>query len=249
MVSKKPRYRGDTPNKIKARELTWRVHARVLQELFRQTPHVFLASKVGGDIQVLLDLHVEPDMIWAVDHDRDVVVVLLEKRKKQKQPFRVFGLPIQTVFRGSEAAKFTIRSVYLDLCGNLESKNTRQAIQSVVKKLPPLSIISITLFRGRERVGERFKDREAALTQLVRSHSSHPVTLIQTIVYMSRDKTTKGSPMEVWSFVIGAKTRHKVKRYNLDKPVNQKSRDRSKISPRSLAAYKAWETRRAASSL
>ena len=199
-------YRGDTPAKTRCRKLVWGLHKRLLGEAFLSTPHVFTASRFGGDIEVLLKKGVPPDNVWAVDTDQEAVRDLIPLKKQRG--FRLFPRNITQVVQQNPS----VQSVYLDLCGHLKGRDTRMSITETVRSLPRGSVLSVTLLRGREQ--NLHMDREQELIGLIQQHTKHPVTLLQALSYLSNDHKSKGSPMITWTFVL-REHKSKVRRVDL----------------------------------
>ena len=190
-------YKGETPSKVVTRLMVWLQHERLLKPpAFKTTPHVFLASRVAGDVSTLLSMDVPRDNIWAVEKDHVQYQQLLERRKKEG--FRLFPQKVETVVESRGVAS-SIRSTYLDYCGNLEG--TANTTRRVVAQLPPHSVLSVTLFLGREHTLSQ--NREVTLLRNIREHTPHAVTLVQSILYRSADEDHKGAPMGTWTFYLG----------------------------------------------
>jgi hypothetical protein len=174
---------------------------------FETTPHVFLASRVAGDIATLRGMNVPPDRIWAVEADRDQCLPLFERQEREK--FKLFCMKVETLVEGRPKVKF--RSTYLDFCGNLEGE--AKVIRRVVPHLPRHSVLSVTLFLGREH--DKPEDREDALHALINKCTDQPVTVIQEILYVSSLGATKASPMGTWTFYLGPPASKAKMRFNL----------------------------------
>lgn len=189
-------YKGEYPSKMLTRSFVWRQHQRLLKRAFKTTPHVFLASRVAGDVDTLRDLGVPGHNIWAVEKDREQYEPLLERYKREG--FRLFPQKVETLMSARAAE---VRSVYLDYCGNLQG--TARTTRRVVATLPEGSAVSVTLFLGREH--ERPGDREAGLLQQFRESTAHQVTLVQSISYLSYHSADGpfGTPMGTWTFYLG----------------------------------------------
>lgn len=199
-------YRGETEAKKVTRLFVWWQHQTFLKAAFRRTPHVFLASRVAGDIDVLHDLKVPKESIWAVEKDPEQYRSLLRKNPAS----RVFAQNVATLIE-TYATSDQIRSVYLDYCGNLDG--VAKTNQRVISELPRNSVVSITLFLGRER-GLR-ESRETVLLRQVRQATRHRVTLLQSIIYMSSDEESIGSVMGTWTFAIGGSPSRSKMRFDL----------------------------------
>lgn len=196
-------YKGETPVKGIVRELVWQEHLRLLGEaIFHAIPHLALASRVAGDVQTLLDMGVRPTHVCMVEKDPKECEPL--RARQALEGFRLFTFKIEiAVVTGIIAAGFKpedLRSVYLDYCGNIQG--TRSTTRRVVERLPAGSVLSITVFLGREHVCP--EDREADLLQQVSSHTPHGVTLTQAILYTSSFAgSTQGTAMGTWTFFVG----------------------------------------------
>ena len=190
-------YKGETPGKAVARDLVWMQHQRLLgARVFKTSPHIFLASRIAGDVQVLRDMGVPPSHIWAVEKDRAQYEPLLERR--EKEGFKLFPQKVESVIYGHTNSD--LRSVYLDFCGNLQG--TASTIRRVAPCLPADSVLTVTLFLGREH--DRPENREAALLRGVQKSAHHGATLVQSILYSSiTEGNLKGSPMGTWTFYLG----------------------------------------------
>jgi hypothetical protein len=190
------RYRGETDSKKVSRVCVWSQHLRVLGRDFFDTPHAFLASRVAGDAETLLTMGVPALNIWAVDKDETEVNHLL----KQNPDWRVFDLKVENVIEQhavtSPIAPHGVRSVYLDFCGNLQGM--AQPIRRVLAPLSANSVVSITLFLGREQTSLD-EAREALLLRQIQEYTPHRVTLVQSVHYQS----SSGKPMETWTFALG----------------------------------------------
>jgi hypothetical protein len=189
-------YRGDNPSKVVARWLVWMQHRHLLGARFGSVDHVFLASAVAGDVNTLRALGVEPRRVWAVEKDREQYRQLFARRKAEG--FRLFTCPIEDLVERCSAPGRG-NSIFLDLCGNIQG--TAKTIARVIAQTRLGDVISITLFQGREQ--EPVGDREAALLKLVRLHTKNPITLLQSVYYMSANEGSKGSLMCVWTIFIG----------------------------------------------
>ena len=239
----KPVYRGETDSKRVARWLVWSCHQRLLGKYFVTNPNVFLASRIGGDIDTLLEMGVSPDCVWAVEFSREQCEPLFAKAKKKG--FRVFLEKIQAVVERLAESE-SIRSVYLDYCGNL--CGTRSSTQRVMVKMAPGSVVSITLFLGRELDGT--VDREAALIKQLRAATKHRVTLVQSIRYMSDDEASKGSAMQTWTFFIGDIPSRSKLRFDLTKlDVSTLAKSEKEVRKLWLMAKKVADVRSAAAVL
>jgi len=208
MIAGNGTYRGEYPSKEITREFVWLQHLNLLgSDKFKAVPHVFLASRIAGDVGTLQSMGVPALNIWAVEKDRRQYRPLLERRKKEG--FRLFPQKIES-FLGSHPE---IQSVYLDYCGNLQG--TSKVTRRVVSQLPKGSALSITLFLGREH--ECPEDREADLVQQVRESTRHPVTVVQSIFYLSFHNPDEpfGVPMGTWSFFIGGRDSRSRMRFDL----------------------------------
>lgn len=203
-------YKGETPVKGVTRVLVWQQHRCLLAPIFKSSPHVFLASHVAGDVDILRDMGVSSDRIWAVEKDREQWQRLLERR--EREGWQLFPQKIEVVILRHPNAG--IRSVYLDYCGNLEG--TARPTHKVVGRLPTGSVVSVTLFLGREQHALP-EDRETALLEHIRKATQHPVTLVQSILYISSSEDRHGSPMGTWTFFIGAMAKRPVMRFDLRK--------------------------------
>lgn len=192
-------YKGESPGKAITRGLVWQRHKQLLGPAFTSSPHVFLASRIAGDIKALRDMGVPAANVWAVEKDREQYQQLFERRRKEG--FRLFTEKIETTMTGHRDAG--VRSVYLDYCGNIHG--TANTTRRVIALLPKGSVLSITLFLGREHHPIP-KDRETALLTQLRDNTAHPVTLVQSIYYHSYSSETMGSPMGTWTFQIGPST-------------------------------------------
>lgn len=234
-------YKGETPSKNVARILVWQQHLRLLKPAtFKATPHVFLASRVAGDVATLQDMGVPPKHIWAVEKDRGQYQQLLQRRKEEG--FCLFPEKVEAVMRKHTASN--IRSVYLDYCGNLDG--TASTTRRVVARLPSHSALSVTLFLGREH--EQPEDREVALLRSIRDQSPHQVTVVQSILYTSSYfDTTKSSPMGTWTFYIGPMNSRARMRFNLNvyssDEVKQLSATPDAVTDLWLATLKRTKTR------
>lgn len=205
-------YRGETSGKNVARRFIWWAHELLLgaASFRRKTPHVFLASRIAGDVGTLLMMGVLPDHVWAVDIDKAQCEYLWGLR--DTKGVRVINRNVASVVE-KHALSDNIRSVFLDYCGNIHG--TKKTTQRVVAKLLPGSVVSITLMRGRETDGTT--DREGALKAMLQEASPYRVTLVQTVSYMSEDGTSKGSAMETWTFYIGPLKSRSKTRFDLTK--------------------------------
>lgn len=85
-------------------------------------------------------------------------------------------------------------------------------IRRVVSQIQEGSVLSITLFLGREHQAPA--DREATLIRHLREHAKAPVTLVQSVAYTSTSMT-KGSNMKTWTFFIGARSSRSKIRFDL----------------------------------
>jgi len=234
-------YRGETEAKKVTRAFVWWQHRRFLKRSFLRTPHVFLASRIAGDIDTLHDLKVPKGSIWAVERDPGQYRVLLGQRLKS----RVFPQNVETVME-RYASTDKIRSVYLDYCGNLigMAKTTKR----VISQLSEGSVVSITLFLGREL--KLKEDRETALLRQVREATKHRVTLLQSIRYRSTDDKL-GSMMCTWTFAIGGHPSRSKMRFDLTQELPSTEVDAATMwkqakdlaAKRSRAAVKANITR------
>lgn len=225
-------YRGDTPHKVKVRKMVWDQHKALLGDEFHRTPHVFLASQFAGDVGHLIGMGVDPDRVWAVENNHATVSALIPMQ--QRIGFRLFSQNVQDTLFHQKG----IKSLYLDFCGHLKGRDTRNAIRESVAQLDQGSVVSITLFRGRE--SGVAKDREERLIKLLGQSTRHTVTLVQAVSYMSADSHTKGSPMSTWTFIFQDRDTT-VQRVELGMPSEKACED----TARSNAAKKAWRTRRA----
>jgi hypothetical protein len=202
-------YKGETTSKSVARVLVWKQHAHLLPPgTFKASPHVFLASRVAGDVATLSGMGVPSSHIWAVEKEREQYQHLLARRKREG--FRLFPQKIETVMTSHTDAN--IRSVYLDYCGTVFG--TASTTRRVVSLLPSCSVLSVTLFLGREHV--RPGDREAVLLRQVRDATVHQVTVVQSVLYASSpDGSPFGSPMGTWTFYVGPSTSRSKMRFDL----------------------------------
>lgn len=247
-------YRGETASKRVSRWLVWWMHRRLLEVSFQETPHVFLASRVGGDINTLMSMGVVSDQIWAVDKDRKQCVPLYHRMGRQG--FRVFNRKVEDVVDDFSVSN-GIRSVYLDFCGTLDGE-MQATLQRVVPRMRAGSVVSVTFIRGREQL--EIRNREAFLLRLIQGASRHRVSLSQVITYMSNNSDGKGSPMATLTFYVGKKATT-VSRFDLTghSELDLAQLAASKSTCRKLwaaecaraakgrrAALKAWATRRAA---
>jgi hypothetical protein len=240
-------YRGETAFKRITRVLVWQQHRHLLTPRgFKKTPHIFLASRFAGDVTTLKDMGVAGPNIWAVEKDEEQYVPLFDRCKLEG--FHVYPQKVETVIAGHPTSN--IRSVYLDYCGNLQG--TRGTTRRVVSLLPAGSVLSVTLFLGREL--ERPEDRESALLRYIRQHTQHQTTVVQSILYPSNhQKDNKASPMGAWTLYLGplasrAKMRFDLHQYSSSEveafdavELWHERKERSKS--RSLAAVRANLTR------
>lgn len=186
-------HKGDTPGKRINRYLVWAQHQSLLQSRFLTVPHAFLASRHAGDIGCLDQFAVLRSQMWAVDKDPNQYRELGEKAANLG--FQLFTRPIEQV-----AANHPLSSVYLDYCGNLNG--SRRSISQVVRHLPPHSVVSVTLFIGREQDKlDSLEAREKPLRELMRA--KHGASLAQFVYYHSDDDGVHGSPMGTWTFYLG----------------------------------------------
>ena len=244
-------YKGETLSKAAARQLIWWQHERLLGFIaFRRVPHVFLASRIAGDVEALRGMGVAPDKIWAVESDAVEYEQLFDRHKKEK--FRLFTRKVEEVLDDDNNKAECFQSVYLDFCGNIQG--TARTRRRVVSKLPAGSVLSITNFLGRET--EHVENRETALLADVRKHTLHPVSLVQSVSYTSTNDM-KGSAMTTWTFVLGTTPSRGKIRFDLNpykgsllgvdevKEIWQSGVEASES--RSLAACQANATRKRAS--
>lgn len=206
-------YKGETPSKSITRSFVWLQHGRLLKRRFKSTPHVFLASRIAGDVATLRGMMVPPAHIWAVENQRVEFEKLFDRC--EREGFHLYTEKIESVVASNADAN--IRSVYLDYCGNLDG--TAVTTRRVVAQLPAHSVLSVTLFLGRERA--KPESRENALLRLIREHTRHQVTVVQSVLYLSTTDDFKVSPMGTWTFYIGpassqAKMRFDLHEYSCD---------------------------------
>lgn len=185
-------YRGDSPGKAVNREMVWLQHQAMLGDDFSQLPHVFLASKYACDIDMLSSMKVPLRNIWAVEKDSEQYRSLRDKGN-----IKIYTMSIEEV---SNKYPQHMRSVYLDFCGNLQG--ARKTINKVINNVPPNSVVSITLFKGREY--KMKGKREANLLKIIGESSKHPYHLVQKIAYKSTTEKSKGSLMQTWTIYFGS---------------------------------------------
>ena len=241
-------YKGTSPGKDANRNLVWLQHKRLLGRAFGRTEHVFLASKHAGDVDVLTALGAPASRIVAVESNEDQYIPLLDRQKKEG--FKLYTTRIERMIED-----VSTRSVYLDFCGNLIG--ARHPTAAVVKYMPARSVLSVTLLTGREK--SRPANREESLTKLIRSNTSHRVTLVQRVMYQSTVADSFGVPMATWTFYLGpiesrAKMtfdmhgflgRRVVELGDLDEARKLLRAGQARARGRRVAALKAWETMRA----
>ncbi len=187
-------YYGETPSKSIARRFVWWQHQNLLGPSFALTPHVFLASRVAGDVVDLRTLNVKPDNIWAVDVDPTACRALYPR---MREGFRVFNKSVEVLLENPPRTRHPIRSVFLDFCGTMDGRS-RTTIDRVLQRLPRGSALTITQIRGRER--ETIRNRSRYMTDLVTSSTSQPTSLVQTVTYQS----SQHAPMGIWTFYVGS---------------------------------------------
>jgi len=188
-------YYGETPSKSIVRRFVWWQHQALLGKNFNKTPHVFLASRVAGDVGELRNLGIKPDDVWAVDADPQACRALYTRM--DRECFRVFNKPVEILLENPPRTAHPIRSVFLDFCGTMDGRS-KTTVDRVLKRLPVGSVVTITQMRGRER--ETIRNRDRYMRALVEASAAHPVSLVQTIAYQS----SKRSPMGVWTFYLGS---------------------------------------------
>jgi hypothetical protein len=185
--------------------------------MFKTTPHMFLASREAGDVNVLRELGVPVLNIYAVEKERGEFEHLFDRQ--EREGWRLFTQMVEAVL--ARHVGKGIFSVFLDYCGNLDG--TAETTRQVLALLPVNSVLTITLFLGREQI--ETGDREAALFRFLREHTQHQVTLVQSVLYTSGDATKKWSPMGSWTFYIGPLPSRAKMRFNLSAyPFNEVQR-------------------------
>ena len=237
-------YKGCTPGKALNRHLVWLQHLHQIGDsVFESSPHAFLASRYGGDIPILIGMGVQPHNVYAIEKEWSQYKHLIDRQ--EVEGFSLYTEKVESVIRDNP-----VQSVYLDFCGNIQGMS--EATAKVVKCLPSHTALSITLFIGREH--GKVDDREGVLLKLVRAHTKHQVTLVQSVSYRSSYGKDLGSLMGTWTFYLGRSVCRAKMRFDLTKmsdghlnsivssPEGVKtfwSKQRSTAKNRSLGAFRA----------
>jgi hypothetical protein len=190
-------YRGETFQKNITRLCKWIITQKYLGEDFYTTPHLFLASRIAGDIKPLLAMRVKHANIWLIEKDL-LEYSNMSTQIKKDPDYKIFTKDITNVVRKYHIDK-SLQSIYLDYCGTI--KENWKTSKQVLDCMSPNSVISFTHVK-RER-GCNQKNRLGLLVSLVKERIKHPVSLIQNIHYQSKDDSSNGSSMMTTSFLIG----------------------------------------------
>lgn len=136
-------YRGDSQTKKSARLRVWEVIRLALPKEFMQGPHVFLASKEGGDASTLRGMDVPDSAMLAVDCD---AAALREfERRYPEIPNR--NTDVAYALRDMEK---TPASIFLDFSSQV-SDQTFNKVQFALRHLEKGKVLACTFAIGREK--------------------------------------------------------------------------------------------------
>jgi hypothetical protein len=137
-------YRGESPAKKLARIKVWSTAMdRQGVDAFRSTKKIFLASREGGDIGVLLALGVPPEMLVPVEHDAGAAQACQVKWPQ----VRVVHGSASDAIRGIDQS---YGMVYLDYCSNV-CPDVVEDCANAMLRLKRGSIVAVNVKRARER--------------------------------------------------------------------------------------------------
>lgn len=198
-------YKGETLAKKAVRICKWLGTKKLQGEKFKQNSHLFLSSKVGGDISSLRALSVPYNKIYPTDIDLEEMLLVSDiMEKKGMHPFE--GCDISNVVEGLPE----VLSVYLDYtgtcktyCRDFQEKDIANTTKRVVSCVDKGGVVTLTHTRSRDGMSSD-EHRRHVITSFVSQHSSYKVTPYEYIQYFSKDLITgKGSPMFTMSFYMG----------------------------------------------
>lgn len=146
-------YKGESPTKKFARFFFWRdVMREYGREAFSQSHHVFLASRIGGDVSVLSALGVPQTRMWAVERDADAAAEF-----HQRWPgVTLFIGDIADVIEHETRAGWKPLTVFMDFCAP-PCAETIDCVRRVSNAMPEWSTIGMAHMRGREPIAENLE--------------------------------------------------------------------------------------------
>ena len=136
-------YKGESLGKKLARGMTWGLAAHWLQDKFKSTPKLILASREGGDVRPIVGFGGDPKSIIAVDRCSTALDGFRDK-------FPDVDARLGDVVDVAATLKRTAGVAFLDFCGEVSENNCRAAARVASLGLVRSGVLVMAFQRGRE---------------------------------------------------------------------------------------------------